>query len=73
MAAIKMKGTIKRVVQDKGFGFLGDDDSGLEYFFHRSMLTGRIRFEQLAAGDAVHFTAGESNPKGPRAESVETV
>ncbi len=29
------KGTIKRIVSDKGFGFIADD-SGQEYFFHQS-------------------------------------
>ena len=30
-----MNGTIKRLVSDKGFGFVLADD-GMEYFFHQS-------------------------------------
>jgi hypothetical protein len=35
-----MNGTIKRVVSDKGFGFLAAGDRN-EYFFHRAL--GQIR------------------------------
>ena len=38
-------GTIKRLVKDRGFGFIRDD-GGQEWFFHRSSVTD-ITFEQL--------------------------
>jgi len=59
-------GTIKRLVFDKGFGFVAAPD-GSEYFFHRSACD--VPFEQLREGDAVTFEAGQG-PKGPRAENV---
>lgn len=59
-------GTIKRLVRDKGFGFLADG-TGVEYFFHSSAFDGV--FEDLQDGDAVTFTPS-SGPKGPRAEGV---
>ena len=34
-----MNGTIKRMVSDKGFGFVLAED-GKEYFFHQSACTG---------------------------------
>ena len=34
-----MNGTIKRLVSDKGFGFIAAGD-GTEYFFHQSACTG---------------------------------
>jgi cold shock CspA family protein len=37
MAAVT--GTIKRIVRDKGFGFVAAPD-GNEYFFHQSACTG---------------------------------
>ena len=40
-----MNGTIKRLVSDKGFGFILADD-GNEYFFHNSACTG-TRFDDL--------------------------
>jgi CspA family cold shock protein len=63
----RMNGTIKRLVKDKGFGFIAAD-RGVEYFFHRSACTGNT-FDQLGEGQAVSFDVGEG-PKGPRAENV---
>ena len=65
MAAVS--GTIKRIVGDKGFGFVAADD-GTEYFFHNSACTG-VRFAELREGQAVTFEKGQG-PKGPRAENV---
>ena len=63
-------GTIKRLVQDKGFGFIAADD-GTEYFFHRSAVDGQ-GFEELREGDPVQFEAEPvaQSPKGPRARRV---
>jgi CspA family cold shock protein len=63
-------GTIKRIVSDKGFGFIAASD-GQEYFFHRSACTG-VAFESLREGQAVTFEQGQG-PKGPRAENVKPV
>jgi CspA family cold shock protein len=65
-----MNGTIKRLVSDKGFGFILADD-GNEYFFHNSACTG-VRFDELREGQAVTFERGQG-PKGPRAENVRVV
>jgi cold shock protein len=62
-----VKGTIKRLVSDKGFGFVAAQD-GTEYFFHQSACTG-VRFDELREGQAVSFEKGQG-PKGPRAERV---
>jgi CspA family cold shock protein len=61
------KGTIKRLVSDKGFGFVAAQD-GTEYFFHQSACTG-VRFDELREGQSVTFDKGQG-PKGPRAERV---
>ena len=60
-------GTIKRIVSDKGFGFVAAED-GNEYFFHQSAVTDG-QFDQLREGQAVTFQTGQG-PKGPRAENV---
>jgi CspA family cold shock protein len=65
MAAIN--GTIKRLVSDKGFGFIAASD-GTEYFFHNSACSG-VRFAELREGQNVTFEKGQG-PKGPRAENV---
>jgi CspA family cold shock protein len=62
-----MNGTIKRMVTDKGFGFVAAQD-GSEYFFHQSACAG-TRFDDLREGQAVTFEKGQG-PKGPRAEDV---
>lgn len=60
-------GTIKRLVQDRGFGFIRDDD-GQEYFFHRSAVD-RNAFDTMYEGQAVTFEV-EPSAKGPRAGQV---
>jgi CspA family cold shock protein len=60
-------GTIKRLVSDKGFGFVAASD-GNEYFFHQSACNG-VQFDSLREGQAVTFDKGQG-PKGPRAENV---
>jgi len=62
-----VKGTVKRLVSDKGFGFVAAQD-GTEYFFHRSACVG-VRFDELREGQSVTFEKGQG-PKGPRAERV---
>jgi CspA family cold shock protein len=62
-----MHGTIKRLVSDKGFGFILASDQN-EYFFHNSAC-GETRFDDLREGQAVTFERGQG-PKGPRAEHV---
>jgi CspA family cold shock protein len=61
-------GTIKRLVRDRGFGFIRDD-GGQEWFFHRSSVQGS--FDQLSEGQRVSFEE-EPSAKGPRAGNVRT-
>ena len=60
-------GTIKRLVRDRGFGFIQGND-GVELFFHRSALQGE-GFDTLAEGQAVEFDV-ERGEKGPRAANM---
>jgi len=61
-------GTIKKVVSDRGFGFISAED-GKEYFFHRSGVDAPLDFDRLDAGEKVSFEV-ESSPKGPRAVHI---
>lgn len=61
-------GTIKKVVADRGFGFIAAED-GKEYFFHRDGLDASLNFDRLNGGEAVEFEI-EASPKGPRASKV---
>lgn len=66
-----LSGKIKRLVIDKGFGFIAQDGppTGKEFFFHRSGCADDVIFEMLNEGEAVTFEP-EMGPKGPRAEKV---
>ena len=63
-----MKGTIKRLVNDKNFGFIGPEDGSKDVFFHATGLQG-VQFAELAVGDVVSFDVEESE-KGPKAVNV---
>ena len=60
------QGTIKKIISDKGFGFIAGE--GKELFFHQSAVEG-TNFDDLREGDSVEYTEGDG-PKGPRAENV---
>ena len=62
-------GTIKKLVLERGFGFIAAED-GKEFFFHRSGTDGD--FDRLMGGEKVSFEI-EASPKGPRARSVRTL
>ena len=66
--AARMNGTVKRLVSDKGFGFILADD-GNEYFFHQSACDQAAAFDTLHEGQAVTLETGQG-PKGPRGENV---
>jgi CspA family cold shock protein len=63
-------GKVKRLVQERGFGFITADD-GREVFFHRSGVEGTA-FEMLHEGQRVSFEV-ERGQKGPRATHVKVV
>ncbi len=65
-----MKGKVKRLIRDRGFGFIGSED-GREIFFHRSALDG-TDFNTLEEGNSVEFEV-EKGPKGPRAMNVRMI
>jgi cold shock protein len=60
-------GTVKKVLKDRGFGFIRTSD-GKEIFFHRSECRS-CNFEALDEGVQVEFDVKE-DPKGPRALNV---
>jgi CspA family cold shock protein len=61
-------GTVKKVISDRGFGFITAED-GKEYFFHRGALDSSLDFDRLSGGEKVEFDI-EQSPKGPRASRV---
>lgn len=63
------QGTIKKLVADRGFGFIAGDNGDL--FFHLSALQ-ECDFETLEIGQPVEYEQGEG-PKGPRATMVKPI
>jgi len=63
-------GKIKKLIRDKGFGFISDTD-GRDLFFHQNSLV-EIKFETLNEEQAVSFDV-EKSDKGPRAINVHAV
>lgn len=61
-------GRIKKLVSERGFGFIAADDEK-EYFFHRSAVDPSLDFDRLIGGERVEFEV-EQSPKGPRAARV---
>ncbi len=60
-------GKVKKVVHDRGFGFI-TQDGAKDVFFHRNEVrTGS--FEALNGGESAEFEV-QDGPKGPRAVNV---
>ena len=64
---MSLNGTVKRLVSEKGFGFVAAED-GQEYFFHQSACPPG-QFDTLTEGRSITFDKGQG-PKGPRAENI---
>jgi CspA family cold shock protein len=60
-------GKIKKVVRERGFGFISDTD-GREVFFHQSSIID-ARFDSLTEDQDVEFEV-EKSDKGPRAINI---
>ena len=64
-------GTVKKIVQEKGFGFIATGE-GNDIFFHHSSVSNH-GFENLSEGQKVEYTVDNSpnlRGKGPRASAV---
>lgn len=49
-----MTGTIKKLLTDKGFGFITAEGLGQDLFFHNNSLVG-VTFDELKEGDSLSF------------------
>lgn len=65
----RVKGTVDRFMDEKGFGFIKPDEGDKDVFVHHSAISGS-GFKSLAPGQRVEFDLLQ-DPKGPRAENVE--
>jgi len=62
------KGTIRRLVADRGFGFIQSAE-GTDLFFHRNELQG-VQFATLREGQEVEFEMGRGRDGRPQAVRV---
>lgn len=63
-----MNGTIKKLVAEKGFGFIAREGQEKELFFHSKSLVD-VKFDELHEGDELTFDV-ENTDKGPNAINV---
>lgn len=61
-------GTIKKKVEEKGFGFIGVEGQEKDLFFHSKELVG-VTFPELKEGESVTFEVIQTE-KGPAATNV---
>jgi CspA family cold shock protein len=65
-----LKGKVKKLIWDRGFGFISAED-GRQVFFHRSAFEG-IDFDVLEEGNSVEFDV-ERGQKGPQAVKIRII
>jgi CspA family cold shock protein len=59
-----MTGTVKKIIRQKGYGFISPDDGSDDIFFHRGSLAPRNQIEDFNEGDTVQFQVRKGE-KGP--------
>jgi len=62
------KGTIRRLIADRGFGFIQTAE-GKDLFFHRNQLQG-VEFASLREGQQVEYEVGQGRNGRPEAVGV---
>jgi len=68
-----MRGTIKKLVMERGFGFIKPTDGGGDIFFHCSSLPEKSDFDGLEEGQTVEFDSSDGKGGRPKAENVKVV
>ena len=61
-------GTVKWFSNDKGYGFIAQDEGGKDVFVHHTAIAGE-GYKTLAEGTKVEYEV-EEGPKGPQARGV---
>ena len=64
-----MQGTIKKVISNKGYGFIDSESQEGDLFFHKSNLGSNLDFSNLQEGTSVEFDVSEGR-RGPEATNI---
>ena len=67
-----MKGTIKKIVAEKPFGFISVEGQSTDVFFHKDKVVG-VSFDELREGDMVTFEIEENERNGEMKTSAVNV
>ena len=65
------QGTVKWFNDDKGYGFIAQDDEGPDVFVHHTNITGE-GFKSLKENQKVEFEV-RSGQKGPQAANIRPI
>ena len=66
-----MQGTVKKFIDDKGFGFIQSDEGGDDVFIHHSNIN-MEGFKVLSEGDRVEFDT-QPGRKGMEAINLQVI
>ena len=61
-----------KIVTERGFGFIAEEDSDRDVFFHERSLEGDLAVRKLKIGDEVTFDVEETQ-KGKNATNIKLV
>lgn len=65
------QGSVKWFNDDKGYGFIAQDDGGADVFVHHTQISG-TGYKSLSETQRVEFDV-TPGPKGPQAENVRAI
>lgn len=68
-----MLGFCKWFDQKRGYGFLIDNDTGLEYFFHFTAIISEDGYKTLAENQKISFDKDETEKDRLRAKNIRKV
>lgn len=64
------QGTIKKLVMERGFGFIKPDGGGSDIFFHCSAMPQKSDFDSLTEGLRVSYEEAEGRDDRPKAVDI---
>jgi len=67
------QGTVKKVVAERGFGFISPNDNGPDVFFHCTSLPDRQDIDNIKEGAVVNYETETTGEGKVRAKSVDIV